>query len=175
VDIGGWSIIVDRRGSLWIGTLGDGLRRIVDPTRVRGKVIAKFGPEAETFTVKDGLLADVIYALLEDREGSIWVATSRGIDRFSESVFTSIVTPGSARLRVVSATSDSAIWIRAYPLPGFHRLDPSSGKFEVIGKQFIPVTLYQDHSGKVWLPTTRRNVILPHTIFAETTPRHCAM
>lgn len=154
VDIGGWSILIDRRGSLWIGTLGDGLRRITHPTRVRGKVIAKFGAEAESFTVKDGLLADVIYALLEDRDGSIWVATDVGVERFSEGAFTSIVTPGGTRDRRVYATRDSAIWISAYGRGGIVRLDPSRGTMDEIS-EILPFSMYQDPSGKLYTTAGR--------------------
>ena len=149
VKVGGWTILVDRRGSLWIGTVGDGLRRIVDPTRVRGEVIAHFSHQAESFTVKDGLLADVVHAVLEDRDGGIWVATSRGIERFAEAAFTPIVTPGASRDRLVYSTRDSAIWIRALNQGGFLRLDPSNGKMEEI-QGFIPATLRQDRSGAIW-------------------------
>jgi len=152
VRVGGWTVLVDRRGSLWIGTLCDGLRRILDPTQVRGKVIAQFGPEAESFTVKDGLLADVIYAVLEARDGSVWVATARGVERFAEGAFASVVTPGATRDRRVYSTRDSAIWIRAFNQRGFVRLDPSNGRMEEIGKRTVaPVFgMYQDRSGAVW-------------------------
>jgi signal transduction histidine kinase/ligand-binding sensor domain-containing protein len=148
--LGGWTLLVDRKGGLWVGTLGDGLRRIPDPTRVRGRKIEKFGPEAETFTTQDGLLSDVVYSLLEDREGSIWVGTSRGVERFREGAFTPFMTPGAIRSRHVHATRDSAVWIRAYAHGGLQRIDPRSGTMEEISTRIIPLTVRQDRSGVIW-------------------------
>jgi len=157
IDLGGWSLLVDRKGSLWVGTLGDGLRRIVDPGEVRGRIIAKFGKETEAFSSRDGLQSDVIYSVLEDREGSIWVAGNRGLERFRDGAFTPVVPPGSMRAHYVYATRDSALWIGGYGRGGYQRLDPRSRKMEEIGERFVPLTdrfvpltLYQDPSGTIW-------------------------
>ena len=62
------SLLVDRDGALWIGTL-DGLVHVH-----QGR--------ADTFTRRDGLLGDAILRLFEDREGNVWVATEEGLERF---------------------------------------------------------------------------------------------
>jgi len=41
VLVGAWSLLIDRKGSLWIATLGDGLRRVLDPTRIGSKKISQ--------------------------------------------------------------------------------------------------------------------------------------
>lgn len=150
VDLGGWTTLVDRRGSVWIGSLGDGVRRISDPARLRGQVIPKFGAQAESFTTRNGLLADLVYAMLEDRDGSIWIGTSLGIERLSAGAFQSIVTPGGARERRVYATRDSAVWISTLSMAGILRLDPSTGRMEQFGRH-IPFAVYEDRSGAVWM------------------------
>jgi len=60
----------DRAGRFWVGT-GGGLNLMnrTDGTCVR-------------FTVKDGLSNDVIYGILEDAAGCLWMSTSRGLTRF---------------------------------------------------------------------------------------------
>jgi ligand-binding sensor domain-containing protein len=60
------SIIEDRRGALWIGSL-NGLYRLVP------------GGRGERYTDRQGLLSNVIiHSLFEDREGRIWVGTREG-------------------------------------------------------------------------------------------------
>lgn len=83
VMVGAYTLLIDRKGSLWVGSRGDGLRRVLDPSRIRGRTIAQCGPEAEQFTENDGLLSNVIWDLLEDREGNIWVASDRGTGTLS--------------------------------------------------------------------------------------------
>lgn len=57
---------------LWLGTWGGGLN--------------KFDTAAEKFfhyTEKDGLPNDVIYGILEDDHGNLWLSTNKGISRFN--------------------------------------------------------------------------------------------
>jgi signal transduction histidine kinase/sugar lactone lactonase YvrE len=60
------SLYQDRSGSLWVGTLGEGLR-LIDDDRV------------VSFSVFDGLFDDVIYGMAEDDNGRLWMACSKGI------------------------------------------------------------------------------------------------
>lgn len=65
------SLYKDRQGSLWIGTTGGGLNRY-EPTT-----------DAFTrFTEKDGLPNNVIYGILEDSIGNLWLSTNLGITRY---------------------------------------------------------------------------------------------
>ncbi len=62
---------IDHEGTLWIGTAGGGLNR--------------YEPESDSFTrftEKDGLPNDVIYGILEDKNGFLWASTNFGITRF---------------------------------------------------------------------------------------------
>ena len=65
------SIHKDQNGRIWIGTLGGGLNL--------------YHPETETFTYyieKDGLPNGVVYGILEDAQGNLWLSTNYGISRF---------------------------------------------------------------------------------------------
>lgn len=94
--VGGISLLVDHQGSFWIGTGGDGLRRIANPEDVVGRDIAEFSTDAEIFGRKQGLSDDYVRAIFEDREGSIWLATVGGIDRFRQTPLISMpLPPGS--------------------------------------------------------------------------------
>jgi len=60
----------DEEGTLWIGTYGGGLNRFRD-----GRVIA--------YTTDHGLPDNVIYQILEDGQGNLWMSSNRGIFRVS--------------------------------------------------------------------------------------------
>lgn len=56
---------------LWIGTAGGGLNRLdVDSGTFR------------SFTERDGLPNDVVYGVLPDSSGRLWISTNRGLSRF---------------------------------------------------------------------------------------------
>jgi len=78
------TLLIDRQGTLWVGSSGDGLRRVSDLHRIRGTKVARFGVEAEELTERDGLLSNSVVSLLEGRDGAIWVATAIGLQRFRE-------------------------------------------------------------------------------------------
>ena len=81
VQVGSQGILFDNDGALWITSVGDGLRRSPAPELLRGR-IKEFSTEVESFTAKDGLSDDFVLAILQDREGNIWVGTDNGLDRF---------------------------------------------------------------------------------------------
>ena len=148
VKVGAWTLLVDRKGTLWIGSLGDGLRRVLDPTRIRGRRIEQFGPEAEQFTEKDGLLSNVVSGLLEDHEGNIWVSTVTGLERFREGAFTPHATPGGVRQRFVVATRDSSVWAVAYNT--FELIRIGLRKLDTVHTPFSLINLAEDSSGTLW-------------------------
>ncbi len=65
------SIYQDTKARIWIGTAGGGLNL--------------YHPDTETFTYyleKDGLPNGVVYGILEDEKGYLWMSTNFGISRF---------------------------------------------------------------------------------------------
>jgi len=61
----------DSSGILWIGTRGGGFNR--------------FDPELEnftSFTEKDGLQNNIIYGILDDNDGHLWISTNKGLTEF---------------------------------------------------------------------------------------------
>ncbi len=149
VKVGAYSVLIDRKGSLWVGSRGDGLRRVLDPSRVRGRAVAQFGPEAEQFTEKDGLLSNVIWDLLEDREGNIWVASDRGLERFREGSLVPYTTRGGLRPRGVFANRDSSVWISAFATKEITRIGPL-GRDSVHEPPCWCYRMAQDSLGRVW-------------------------
>ena len=72
------TLLIDKLGSLWIGTNSRGLLRYIPN-------LEKF----EALTTKEGLASNSITALFEDKEGSLWVGMNRGgLLRLNDSKFT---------------------------------------------------------------------------------------
>jgi PAS domain S-box-containing protein len=66
------AIYEDTEGMLWIGTVSGGLN--------------KFDRSKNIFTrysTKDGLPDDLIYDILEDSKGNLWMSTNRGLSKFN--------------------------------------------------------------------------------------------
>ena len=64
-------LLRDRNGGLWIGTFSQGLVHV-------------HNGRTDVFVPSDGLSGESVRYLFEDREGTIWVATSDGLDRFRD-------------------------------------------------------------------------------------------
>lgn len=149
VRVGALTLVIDRKGSLWVGSRGDGLRRVPDLARIRGRSVAQFGPEAEQFTEKDGLLSNVLSDLLEDREGNIWVASDRGLERFREGDLVPYTTRGGLRPRAVFAARDSSVWISAYAVQEVTRIGPR-GRDDLHEPPCWCYRMVQDSAGRIW-------------------------
>ncbi len=80
ISIGNNSIMCiyqDSHGSLWVGTAGGGLSR--------------YDVETDTFdnfTTGDGLPNNVVYGILEDENGFLWLSTNFGLSRFDPRTIT---------------------------------------------------------------------------------------
>ncbi len=93
------SIYEDKSGKMWFGSNGNGLYLMEERTNVNetkdevdswntsdnltlgGKVI-----RFHQYDQKDGLVDNVIYTILEDETGRIWMSTNNGLCRFTPSV-----------------------------------------------------------------------------------------
>lgn len=66
------SLCEDNEGNLWVGAYDGGLNL--------------FDRDKETFkhyTMKDGLPNNVIYGILEDKKGNLWLSTNKGLSQFN--------------------------------------------------------------------------------------------
>ncbi|MCU1348749.1 MAG: ATPase, partial [Acidobacteria bacterium] len=149
VQVGATSVLFDRKGALWVGSAGDGLRRVASAEQIRGRRIAQFGPEAEQFTSLDGLSGNLAYAGLEDREGNIWFATHRGLDRFREGVFTPVSVPHADLPRFVMATRDGSLLSVPFHTRGAFRITARAGTKRLLEDESLGV-LVEDDDGVLW-------------------------
>lgn len=67
-----WSIHEDKDKNIWLATNGGGLTKI-EPD---GKI--------QTFTKKDGLSSEVIYKVLSNDDGDLWMITPQALDHFDQ-------------------------------------------------------------------------------------------
>ena len=72
-----WSMYESPDGALWCGTWGGGLDRF-DPSTGSFRV----------YTESDGLPNNVVYGILPDEKGNLWLSTNRGISKFDPSAGT---------------------------------------------------------------------------------------
>ena len=141
------ALLVDRDHSLWIGTTRQGLYRIHDQT------VDHFGPE-------NGLSGDFVTRLYQDREGTLWAATSGGVDSFRDFPVTTFSTReglSATEIDSVIASRDGSVWIG-----GAGALDRlRDGRVTAIraGKGlpgFQVTSLLEDRAGRLWIGIDRR-------------------
>ncbi|HJZ99096.1 MAG TPA: two-component regulator propeller domain-containing protein [Candidatus Solibacter sp.] len=158
--------IRDRDGGLWIGTTGQGLLHVH-----QGR--------ADIFASVDGLSGDSVATVFEDSEGSIWIATDGGLDRFHDFPVSTISIgqgrPSPACWSVLDDARDGSIWLGT--ANGLYRwnhqqitiyrkrrsLSParSARKVEAheIYDEGLPdnyvESLFQDERGRIWVTTVR--------------------
>ena len=97
---------VDRNGRLWVGTSGGGLARVDDPAATHPTFVA--------YSAVQGLSSNTVTAVTDDLYGRIYVATGRGLDRFSPSTgqvrhFTSAERPSVGEIRAAYREADGAL------------------------------------------------------------------
>ena len=143
-DVDSNKLLRDRNGALWIGTEQRGLVHVQ-----RGR--------ADTFAKSDGLSGDIICSLFEDREGTIWVSTSAGLDRFREPpVRTYSRKQGlpSDKIESVVASTDGSLWLAA-PVGLTRWKDGQATMFR--GTSGLPddsaLSLFEDSRRRIWVFT----------------------
>lgn len=134
------AILIDRQGDLWVGTTSHGVYRIR-------------GTEVDHFGTGDGLSSDGVSRLFEDREGNLWVATSKGIDMLSDLRVNTISGReglSEETIESVLAALDGTVWIGSDHLQALTRNGISSelGK-GLPGNQVT--SLFEDHAGRLWV------------------------
>jgi signal transduction histidine kinase/ligand-binding sensor domain-containing protein len=151
------SLLLDRDTSLWVGTLNQGIYRIQ-------------GNKVDHFRSSDGLSGDAVTHLFQDREGNIWVSTSRGVDKFRDLGVASFSTRqglSADQVNAVLASRDGTVWIGNYNLDVLR-----SGKITSIqpgnGLPGRAVTsLFEDRAGRLWVGIDKELSVYEHGKFTK--------
>jgi ligand-binding sensor domain-containing protein len=108
------AIVEDKKGNIWVATMGEGVYRF------NGKTFTNF-------TATDGLMTNVVYSIMEDKDSNLWFGTTNGVSRYNGKSFTGYP---------FSAIKGNSIQTNT---PTLYTEVPS---------------MLQDKNGKIWLGTT---------------------
>ena len=143
IDTPARTALIDRDGGLWIGA--NALSRVPFPERLRDQ---KFKDASETFTKAHGLTDDTVQAVLEDREGNIWVGTDGGLDRFRYRNLVWSPLPGGSFSLVAGDHGD--VWAGSRGDKPHPVLRVQDGKPARNGPLNV-FTSYRDPGGSIWV------------------------
>ena len=122
------TIMFDPDGTMWVGTAGDGLWQLRN-----GKWVV--------FTSKDGMFDDVVWRILDDGLGNLWMSSNRGIWRVGRDQL-------EAHARGLRRTIDSTVYGEADGM----RDRECNGGTESAG--------WRTRDGWLWFPTVRGMVAI---------------
>jgi ligand-binding sensor domain-containing protein len=154
-------ILIEPSGTLWMAADYRGVSHI------------QLHPEAhapEKIVQESGVTSEQTDSLIRDRDGNIWVGTSRGLDRFRE---VSVKILSNLRVEYYpSLARDLAgnVWIAALAHPLIRAANSSLSKF---GPNVGSSPIVCDQEGRVWLVDPMRNALmrLDHgTVFQVSVP-----
>jgi signal transduction histidine kinase len=141
-----WGLLVDRHSNAWLAD-GAGLVRVplaLGPAGDPATLTSRLLPVTRV-PVANGAKAN---ALLEDREGNVWVGTNHGLDRFRETKLTPAIFPRSVIRPALAAGEGGSVWVGSYSEPVFMVGD------DVVSPPGSPTDIscaHRDPNGGLWL------------------------
>ena len=157
----------DRNGNLWFATVLEGVFRFD-------------GKEFVNFTKKDGLGSDMIRNIVQDDDGTIWIATTNGLTKYDGASFTMMTKYGGIKSKAgfsehgfhrdlwdILIDKRGELWITTmdgvfqfdgdkfsrFPMP----VIATKKKFEFTPKMVYCV--YEDKDGDLWFGTDGAGVV----------------
>jgi ligand-binding sensor domain-containing protein len=135
------TLLLDRRNALWVGTAKNGIYRI-------------YHDKVEHFGSTDGLSSDFVFRIFEDREGDVWVATSKGIDSFRDLRIISFSTPeglSAEEVDSVFASRDGGVWVGGPSSMDLLRNGHISSILAERGLSGGATSFFEDHANRLWV------------------------
>ncbi len=154
-------LVEDGRGNLWVGTWKNGLYHY----NVRsGKTTAFKKPDDGT----SGLANDLVWDIMEDREGVMWFATHDGLQSF-DPIRQTWKTYGEASgfkhraIRCLWEDHTGRFWVGTFA--GLHRFDPKTGAVEFVTAiaekpSFIVHEIFEDSRQRLWVAAHGQGLFL---------------
>jgi signal transduction histidine kinase/ligand-binding sensor domain-containing protein len=151
------------RGDVIYSIAGDGDTVVVGRQRggmtlVRGPGDASGTFTTETFTQRNGLAQDQVFAVHRTRDGAVWAGTiSRGASRLKDGAFTTYTTKDGLASNTVAAvleTADGAVW---FATPNGASVQTAAGWRRYSTADGLPSndvnTLFEDSARTLWIGT----------------------
>ena len=101
--------LVDRSGALWVGSTENGTFKFPGFAEHAEKDL---GDGFEHFESKTGgLSGDWVFQILEDREGTVWVSTNKGLDRYRSQAFSTAALPSTFAMMSLLPSENGEVFI----------------------------------------------------------------
>jgi signal transduction histidine kinase/ligand-binding sensor domain-containing protein len=142
-------MMMDSKDNLWIAEDDQGLSRIQD-------ISSPTFPKKTEHAVPEEISDLRTHALLEDREGNIWLGTDRGLDRFQQRIFMPFRETQLHYFPSLVAADDGSIWINSHGSP---LLRVKDGVTTPIGQDVNTGPLAKKSNGDICLVHTTTNVL----------------
>jgi len=151
------NFLVDREGSVWLGSANEGVTRFAHPERVAPRFFPGTEQAEDSFLPKDGLTGEGGggAVMLEDREGNVWIVSEQGLDRFSEQnvnrglpIKSGEPPLFSAFTSALAAGNDGALWFGGVNFPAFEVRD---SRFTVHDKLGPIDCIVRSTDGSIWI------------------------
>jgi ligand-binding sensor domain-containing protein len=145
-----FSLLEDRKGNLWFGTIGGGAYRYD-------------GKSFTLFTTTNNLAGNTILCIIEDKAGNIWFGTDKGVSRYNGNTFNNFTTQEGLSSNFVSTIAqdkNGKLWFGTNS--GVNIFDPSAS-IRTGDKSFTNFTnekglsfqnvrtIVEDKTGKIWI------------------------
>jgi ligand-binding sensor domain-containing protein/signal transduction histidine kinase len=137
-----WTVLVDRKQDIWVGTRGEGL----------------FQFHADHFQPAAGAenLDRQIYTLFEDHQGRLWAGTQSGLARWNGTEWSIYTTPDGLVVRAIAEDAEGNLWVGT---EGSGLYYFKAGKLYSYQKEESGLAgndiscLYVDKEGTLWIGT----------------------
>ena len=148
----------DRDGNLWGITGPEGIFRVRSPDAAGETTAAAAAARVSLIREEDGLTSNLSPAVLEDREGNIWVGTALGLDRFRDAPVA--VEPALRHIPawgdVLLAASDGTVFVGG--ANRIYRIRPFGMPDIALDNAGDTEALCEGPVGVIWMVTARRLV-----------------
>jgi signal transduction histidine kinase/ligand-binding sensor domain-containing protein len=161
------SFYFDRAGSLWMSDYRDGVKRVRFPERLAKPGLTPDSIEIESFGAQDGLSSNTAGNFLEDREGNLWASSSKGLDRFSYTPFSSVMLPSPYANLTLLTGERGEVWVATSIRNHLLRVSGESITKEIGPMEVASVfrdpggTIWWGNGGGIWKQTGKRFEFFP--------------
>lgn len=145
-------LLFDRDGVLWATSLGEGVARLPHPSRPAASGRGQASDQDDRFDhfrQVDGLSSDYQTPVLEDREGNLWIGSSRGLDRFRHSNVVPAAFPDRAQDLAIASGGAGVLLAGSRNQPLMRLQDSMHLSF--LGLEPPITAAHRDGEGNVWL------------------------